>query len=133
VDVAIGEETGDCAPDAECVAPDVQCDPAEGCESTRCGVASPEGAPTPTPEEIDRAYAECEEDKRADECDDTPDAERCLAPDCAVSSDGSIYCPPEDPSTGGGSGSEPGSTPPDEGAGGEDSGGAETNPPAPTE
>jgi hypothetical protein len=101
-----GQATGGglamCAPGVtDCV--DVVVDPASDCV-TEPGI----DAEAITPEELERLKAACEQ--RGAECDDTPGA-RCLPPDCAVSSDGSISCPDEngggeDGSAPGGAGSE---------------------------
>lgn len=106
-DMQIGEG-GDCAQDQVCTEPDVVCD-GDGCSRMGCALVDPqEGQPTLTPEEQERALKACDENPPAP-CDDTPgSSERCLPPDCSVSSDGQVACPATEPGDATGQ-SEPGS------------------------
>jgi hypothetical protein len=116
-DMIIGEG-GDCAQDQVCTEPDVACD-GDGCSRIGCALVDPaEGEPTLTPEEQERALKACEDNPPAP-CDDTPgSSERCLPPDCSISSDGELACTSTEPGDGSGQ-SEPGSagSEPNEGSG----------------
>ena len=111
-DMLIGEG-GDCAQDQVCTQPDVACD-GDGCSRIGCALVDPaQGEPTLTPEEQERALKACDENPPAP-CDDTPgSSERCLPPDCSISSDGDVACPSTEPGHGSGqsqtgsAGSEP--------------------------
>jgi hypothetical protein len=106
VDVVVGEQA-DCAPDQVCTDPGVQCD-GEGCAVPPCTVPEPsiDAEATLTPEELERIKTGCDDPPVP--CEDTPEA-RCLPPDCAVSSDGSVACPGNEGSGRGTGSSEPGS------------------------
>ena len=104
-------ENGDCAPDQIC-GRDVQCDAGfdeDGCAEPDCTLTAPVGAPEIAEESQEPpATIACEDDKRA-ACDDTPNSsERCLPPDCSVSSDGVIDCATQTDPPVEGEGSEPG-------------------------
>jgi hypothetical protein len=106
VDVAVEEY--DCAPDQVCEKPDVLCDDAQPAGSDDgCVVECPEPAPDAnlTPEEIERLRAACE---TGGEPVQDPQS---LPPDCAVSSDGEVSCPEDQPGTNGEGRTEPGNAP----------------------
>ena len=109
VDMVVGEDA-DCAADAVACGPDVFCDDGsavDGCEtSPACIPAEPAIEPeaTMTPDELEQRKAACAP-QPVDDCDDAA-GQRCLPPDCAVSSDSVIACP-----DGGGGASDDGASP----------------------
>lgn len=103
--------TGDCAPDQVC-APDVPCPAGEEgsyCVLPECPAIAPAIDPAATAE-AGSEPPDCAVVDPPEPCDDTLGSPgRCLPPDCAVSSDGTVVCPDEAPPVDSGEGSsEPG-------------------------